>query len=256
MTPNSNPSSETQTLLLNRVSIRKYKDKPVSEDMIDAVLEAAFRAPTSSNIQAYSVVVVRDPARLSALAAAAADQKHVRNAPVFLAFCADITRIQQAMEQSQKSIDPNNLELGLVSSIDAALVGMSASLVAESFGLKGVMIGAVRNDPLEVARVLGLPKGAYCVFGMCLGWPDEAPKQKPRMESSQTVHYEHYGVRKPEQQPPQQLADYDRELAAHYHTINKPTTDKSWTDEITKKFNPQPRDGLRAALGQLGFDFE
>lgn len=255
MASNNNLSSETQTLLSHRVSTRKYKDKAVSAEMIDAVLEAAMRAPTSSNIQAYSVVVVRDPERLRSLSTAAGNQGHVRDTPVFVAFCADLTRIQQAMVQNQKSIDPNNLELGLVSTIDAALVGMSASLVAESFGLKGVMIGAVRNDPQEVARILGLPKGAYCVFGMCLGWPDEAPQQKPRMSPSQTVHYEQYGEHNVEHEPAQQLSDYDNVLRTHYQAIDKPTTTNSWTDEIAKKFNPQPRDGLRAALHALGFDF-
>ena len=53
-------TSETINLLRDRVSVRKYADKPVSTTLIDTILEAAFRAPTSSNIQAYSVVVIRD----------------------------------------------------------------------------------------------------------------------------------------------------------------------------------------------------
>ncbi len=248
-------TSETQSLLANRVSVRRYKDQPVTEEMVETILDAAFRAPTSSNIQAYSVVVVRDQERLKSLSITAGNQKHVLNTPVFLAFCADITRIEAAMKENEKSVEPNNLELGLVSTIDAALVGMSASLVAESFGLKGVMIGAMRNDPVEVARILDLPRGVYCVFGMCLGWPDEAPKQKPRMDQSQTVHYESYGQRKTNDQPAQQVSDYDRALATHYQSIGKPTTPASWTDEIAKKFSPQPRDGLRDALRELGFDF-
>ena len=174
-------SSETISLLQNRVSVRKYKDQPVSEEMASAILEAAFRAPTSSNIQAYSVVVVRDRETLQQLSLTTGNQKHVAETPVFFAFCADLTRIQDAMEMNGKSVKDNNLELGLVSSIDATLVGKSASLVAESLGLKGVMIGAVRNDPAQVARILGLPSQVYCVFGMCIGWPDETPQQKPRI---------------------------------------------------------------------------
>ena len=58
-TVNSEFSSETIKLLAGRVSVRKFADRPVEDAMIEAVLRAAFRAPTSSNIQAYSVVQVR-----------------------------------------------------------------------------------------------------------------------------------------------------------------------------------------------------
>ena len=56
------PTSGTIETLLNRVSVRDYEDRPVDDVTVDAILKAAFRAPTSSNIQAYSVIVVRDPA--------------------------------------------------------------------------------------------------------------------------------------------------------------------------------------------------
>lgn len=247
--------SETQSCLLNRVSVRKYRDAPVSEQMIDDLLQAAFRAPTSSNIQAYSVVVVRDKKNLQRLSVATKNQKHVADTPVFLAFCADLTRLQAAAEAAGQTLRDNNLEMGLVSTIDATLVGMSASLVAESFGLKGVMIGAVRNDPLEIADILGLPDQVYCVFGMCLGWPDEAPRQKPRMAQAATVHFDRYGATASDQDPEQLRQQYDRDLANHYQSIGKPTTENSWSDEIAKKFTPQPRPGLRAALKQRGFDF-
>jgi len=248
-------TSETQALLRDRVSVRKYTDKPVDEDMVTAILEAAFRAPTSSNIQAYSVIVVRDPDTLQQLSVPTGNQQHVAKTPVFLAFCADLTRMQTAMEKNDKSIEENNLELGLVSTIDAALVGMSTSLVAESFGLKGVMIGAVRNDPNKVADILGLPNQVYCVFGMCLGWPGEIPPQKPRMAQAAMVHYEHYGNHVGGHDRAEMLDDYDRELSDHYTAINKPTTAESWTHEIASKFSPQPRSGLRQALKERGFDF-
>ncbi|NQW01646.1 MAG: nitroreductase family protein [Rhodospirillales bacterium] len=248
-------TSETSSLLADRVSVRRYSDKPVPAALVDAVLQAAFRAPTSSNIQAYSVVVVRDQERLKLLSAVTGNQKHVAATPVFLAFCADLTRMQAAMEKNGKSIEANNLELGLVSSIDAALVGMATSLVAESFGLKGVMIGAVRNDPTEVARILGLPKRVFCVFGMCLGWPDEAPVQKPRMAQQAMVHYETYGNHGADGDPVAMLEAYDRDLYAHYTAMQKLSAEDSWTAEIAKKFSPQPRAGLRAALRERGFDF-
>jgi nitroreductase len=48
--------------------------------------------------------------------------------------------------------------------------------------LSTVYIGALRNDPVEVASVLGLPQGVAAVFGLCVGYAaaDVAGEVKPR----------------------------------------------------------------------------
>ncbi|MBL4721842.1 MAG: NADPH-dependent oxidoreductase [Alphaproteobacteria bacterium] len=243
--------SETINHLHNRVSVRKYSDKLVSSEIIDAVLSASFRAPTSSNIQAYSVVIVREQETKNKLSVLTGNQKHVANTPVFLAFCADLTGMEGALKRHGHDMEDNNLEIGLVSTIDASLVGMSAYLAAESLGLHGLMIGGVRNDTKAVAEVLGLPRRAYCVFGMCLGWPAETPELKPRMAYENMVHHEKYDVAKSEAQ----LDAYDKALAEHYRSIGKNTTDASWTDDIDNKFSIPRRTNLRSALKDLGFNF-
>lgn len=244
-------TSETIRLLHDRVSVRKYTDQPVTNEAIEAVLRAAFRAPTSSNIQAYTVVVVRNPETLAKLAVVTGNQRHVAVAPVFLAFCADMTRIEHAMKKRGHSLDDNNLEVGLVSSVDAALVGMAASLAAESIGLQGLMIGAVRNNVLATAEILGLPKRVYCLYGMCLGWPAEHPMQKPRMDIGATVHHERYD----QAAAVAALDAYDAALAAHYESTGRPTTPDSWTNDMDKKFHARLRDKMREQLSAQGFDF-
>ena len=247
--------SETIGLLNNRVSIRKYKDDSVPEDLVAQILRAAFRAPTSSNIQSYSVIVVDDPDTREQLKVVTAGQQHVVEAPVFLAFCADLTRIEHVMAKRGHTIRDNNMEIGLVSSIDASLVGMAAYMAAESVGLKGVMIGAVRNDAAATARILGLPDQVYCVFGLCLGWADEAPPQKPRMDYSTMVHYERHGTLRDNRDLGQTLDAYDADLARHYTDTGRVTTSDSWSHDMDKKFDPQLRDNLRRELKSQGFDF-
>ena len=248
-------TSETIRVLKNRVSVRKYTSEPVPEAMIEAILRAAFRAPTSSNIQSYSVVVVRDADTKKRLSAVTGNQRHIVETDVFLAFCADLTRIDHVIKAKGHSLAETNLEFGVVSTIDAALVGMSAYLAAESLGLGGVMIGAIRNNAAETASILGLPHQVYCVFGLCLGWPAEAPKQKPRMDYAQMVHYEHYGALRDDRDMAQGVSAYDATLAAHYTATGKPTTPDSWTHETGSKFNVQPREKLRSELKARGFDF-
>ena len=244
-------TSETIEVLRNRVSVRTFKSDPLPDSQIEGVLRAALRAPTSSNIQAYSVVVVRDAESRRLLSVAAGNQRHVAETPLFLAFCADLTRMEEALRRHGHSLDDNNLELGLVSTIDAALVGMSAYLAADSLGLKGVMIGGVRNDPAEVARILDLPRRVYCVFGMCLGWPSAIPQQKPRMDYPDVVHFERYR----REGLDRALDAYGAALASHYQQTSKPTTADSWTGEIDSKFSRPQRAGLRRALAEMGFDF-
>lgn len=238
-------------VLAERVSVRKYASEPVTDELLDAVLAAAFRAPTSSNIQSYSVIVVRDDETKAAIAKTVGGQQHVIDCPVFLAFCADLTRIDWAFQQRGHSLDNNNLEMGLVSSLDAGLVGMAAYLAADSVGLKGVMIGGARNDPEAMAAHLGLPYRVYCVFGMCLGFTDEPPPQKPRMHRPDVVHFETYD----RSRTPGTVTAYDSELATHYRARGMQTTDDSWSHDVTAKFSKRPREGLRAALKRMGFDF-
>lgn len=243
--------SETINVLMNRRSVRKYADTPVTDAHVDAILGAAVRAPTSSNVQAYSVVVVRDPAIKERIAVPCGNQKHIVACPVFLAFLADLTRIEAAFERHGHTADDNNLELGLVATIDAALVGMAAYVAADSLGIQGVMIGAMRNKPEEIADILALPKRTFAVFGMCLGFPDGAPQQKPRMAASGIIHHDRYDA----DASRAAIDPYDADLRAHYEAIGKETTPASWSDEIDAKFSTRPRDGLRAALKTRGFDF-
>ena len=157
------------------------------------------------------------------------------------------------MTMNGGTIVGNNLECGMVASIDAALVGMSASLAAESLGLKSVMIGAVRNNAVETSKILNLPTQVFCAFGMCLGWPNESPEQKPRMAQAAMIHHEQYGNHEGGQDREGMLNTYDQELSAHYASINKPTTTNSWTHDIAKKFSPEPRENLRQELKGQGF---
>ena len=62
-------------------------------------------------------------------------------------------------------------------------------VAAESLGLGTVYIGAMRNDPQRVAELVGLPKQAVVVFGLCVGHPDPAAKAevKPRLPQSSVL---------------------------------------------------------------------
>ncbi|MCK4349549.1 MAG: nitroreductase family protein, partial [Candidatus Krumholzibacteria bacterium] len=71
-----------------RKSIRAYEDKPVEDEKLLAVLEAARLAPSASNMQEWRFVVVRDQATREKLMVASNHQLFVAEAPVVVACCA------------------------------------------------------------------------------------------------------------------------------------------------------------------------
>lgn len=239
--------------LNNHVTIRRFTNDPIDDEMLRTILNAARRSPTSSNMQAYSLIVVRDEATKRTLAHLGNDQRHIESCAVFVAVCADIHRLNIACEMHNTQL-ARNFENTLVASIDAALVGMSLATAAESFGLGHCMIGAMRNHPREVAEVLGLPEGVYVVYGMTLGWPDpdKIPPQKPRLPEDLVIHYERYA----DEDLTSRLEDHDAELAEHYQRLGRNLHNAAWTGVMADKFDSPRRADLRETLEAMGFRFE
>ncbi len=240
----------TQTLN-QHVSVRSFLDKPVSDEMLHAILNAARRSPTSSNMQTYSIIVVRDPETRQKLAVLAGNQKHIEECDVFVGFLADLNRLGIASEMHGETL-AKSLETTLVSTVDAALVGMSVQTAAESFGLGAVMIGGMRNQPHKVAELLGFPSGVYMVFGMSIGWPAADPPAvlKPRLPESLVIHHERYDPT----DPISRIAEYDATLADYYGQRNQNTA--AWSGPIAQRLNKPRRPHLRQTLEAMGFHFD
>ena len=244
-------SNSTVELLQNHVTIRSFKPDPVPQEILDQILKGARRSPTSSNMQAYSMIVVQNPEVKQKLAEFAGNQKHVETCPVFIAFCADLHRLEQTCQLHDVKMS-NNLETFLIASIDASLVGMSTQTAVESFGLGAVMIGAMRNHPEKVAELLELPPNVYVVYGMCIGWPIEGdiPPQKPRLPADLVIHQETYD----QSDPHLKIQAYDRELAEHYTTLGRNAHPAAWSGVIAKNLSKPLRSTFKATLEGMGFN--
>lgn len=250
MTSDRVTTSQTIETLNTRVSVRDYTDEPLDDATVLAILNAARRTATSSNTQTYSFIVVRDPDTKQTLSVLGGHQKHIQTCPVFIAICADLTRLHTSITMHESSLVVN-LELSMVAIVDAAIAGQSAALAAESLGLGTVMIGGMRNHPQEVAEILGLPDGVFVVYGLCLGWPSRRTPQKPRLPQESVIHFERYSPTAPET-----LTQHDAELAAHYRDQGRRSPDAAWTRVLSDKFNHPQRAHLREVLEQRGFRFD
>jgi nitroreductase len=184
------------TILAHR-SVRAYAPTALAEGTVETLIAAAQSAPTSSNLQTWSVIAVSDPARKAALSEVANGQRHILQAPVTLVWLADLNRLATLGAGRGQPVEGlDYLETFLVAVVDAALAAQNAVVAAESLGLGTVYIGALRNDPERVAAVLKLPSHVVAVFGLCLGYAaaDDLSGIKPRLDQSVVLHREVYGA--------------------------------------------------------------
>jgi FMN reductase (NADPH) len=175
-------------------SHRAYRSEPVAVERIERMVDAARHASTSSFIQAYSVICVRDPVQKGHCARLCAGQPHIAQAPVFFAVCADLHKIARSCQRHATDLQAQSFELFLQATVDAALLGQNLQLAAEAEGLGACMIGAARNHPVELAALLGLPAHVYVVFGMTMGIPADDPIPRGRMPLAGVLHLERYDV--------------------------------------------------------------
>jgi len=175
--------NEVTKTIGERRSIRKYKQRPVSREELETVLECGMLAPSGMNSQQWFVAAVQDPALLAEISK---EQKEAVLA---------MPDLPQAMKE--RTADPafdatfGAPVLLLVASgnprgsTDACLLGENMVLAAQSLGLGTCISGSVcmafqGGQGKRLLEKLGLPEGYEPVFGITLGEPAEEPEAKPR----------------------------------------------------------------------------
>jgi len=159
-----------------RRSIRSYLSKPVEEEKLSKILEAARLAPSASNRQEWRFVVVRNEATKAKLSKAAKDQKFLEEAPIVIACLA--------------ATDNHLMTCGQPCyPIDVAIAIDHMTLAAVSLGLGTCWIGAFYEE--EVKKILDIPKEVRVVELLCLGFPkDEQSNKKERLAIEKIVFFE------------------------------------------------------------------
>lgn len=177
----------------NHVSIRRYKeDVDIPKDIFEKIIYAGIRAPSSANLQPYTIIAVFDKSLKEELSRLCGDQEHIRQCSVFLIFVADYKRLIDTMEKlGIEPFQPNIYSL-YIAAVDAALAAQNITLVAESLGYGICYIGAVQNNPCKIAELLNLPRYTYPLFGLTIGIPDEKPRKRLRLDLKTILHVDRY----------------------------------------------------------------
>ena len=245
--------------MLSHRTHRRFTDEPVSDEMLELVLACGFSAPTKSDLQQASVVLVRDAARRQAIAGLIPSMPWIATVPVFLVFCGDSRRIRRICELRGRPFANDHMDAFLNAVSDTAMVLQNCVNAAEALGLGTCPISHVRNHIDEVAAILELPAYVFPLAGLCIGHPSQAGWVSMRLPPQVTVHTDRYD----DSGFVPALEAYDRRRDARFSVpADKQRQPKrfgvapfyGWSEDKARQVAERERDSLRAFLERQGFD--
>jgi len=195
-------------ILNNHVTIRKFKDKPLSKDLLESIIYSGCRASTTGNMQVYSVIITEDNNRKKELAPYHFNQPVAINAPVLLTFVADFNRFSKWCQFNNANPGYSNFISFFTAAIDALLVAQNVCVAAENNGLGICYLGTTTYNAAEIINILKLPRLTFPVTTVAIGYPDESPVQPDRLPLEGVIHIEEY-------------KDYTKELIDKFYTFKE-----------------------------------
>jgi nitroreductase len=161
----------------SRYSVRSYLNKPVEQEKLDRILDAARLAPSGSNRQPWKFVVVRDAETRKKLVSACSNQEFVGQAPVVI---AAVGLMPDRIMSCGVPGDP----------VDVAIALEHVALAATAEGLGTCWIGSFHQD--QIRALLGVPVNAKVIEVMTLGYPADHPQPKTRKPMKALVCYDQW----------------------------------------------------------------
>ncbi|MFC1600581.1 nitroreductase family protein [Patescibacteria group bacterium] len=156
-------------VIKKRHCVRKFKNRDVSDELIERILDAARMAPSAGNLQSWYFVVVRDDDTKKKLMKAAVFQKFIAKAPVVIVSCANTRRSSLAYGKRGRD---------LYSVQDATIATQNMFLAVTALGLGACWVGAFRES--RVQEFLSLKKHIRPIAIMPIGYSAQKYKTKSR----------------------------------------------------------------------------
>ncbi|MDQ0208655.1 oxygen-insensitive NADPH nitroreductase [Alkalicoccobacillus murimartini] len=242
--------NSTIDLLKNHSSFRSFEKKPVSNEQRDTIFQAASHSSSFSLLQTVSIIRISDQALRKKVNNLCFNQPYIEEAGEFWIFCADFNR----NHQMAPSVDLSYIEYLLIGTFDAGIMAQNALTAAESLGLGGVYIGAVRGNIQELSDLLELPEYVIPLVGLCIGHPKgEKPDSKPKLPQEIVMSENTY---KPLDKD--SLDIYDQQMKHYYENRSSRApftarTVKGWSDHIQDHLERSSLTFMKEYLNKQGF---
>jgi nitroreductase len=156
--------------ILSRRSIRKFKDEAVSEEIINNILEAGRLAPTATNQQPWYFVV--------------AQNQQEKEAFIFSGFNRFVTGADFIILGLYKK---SEVVIEKLSLMDVTIALQNMVITAKVQGVGSCWMGAF--DERKLRDTMNLPDDFITVGAVAFGIPDEQPKQPPKKQLNEIVHF-------------------------------------------------------------------
>lgn len=242
--------NETINLLQNHSSVRKFKNKPLTDEQVNHIFKSANQASSFSLLQAVSIIRITDEDTRKAIMELSGPQSYIQEASEFWIFVSDFNRNHQIAP----NVDITYTEFLQIGAVDVGLMAQNAMIAAESMGLGGVYIGGVRLNIEKLSELLKLPKYVIPLVGLCIGYPAEEKAQlKPRLPKEVVMHHNKY-----EEFSLEDIEDYDQEMKKYYENrpIRAPFTAKKvkgWSDHIDDHLERSIQPNMLSYLNKQGY---
>ena len=162
----------------NRVSLRRYKNKEISKEHLDIIIDSAIKAPTAGNMMMYSILKITDEKLKETLSQTCDNQPFIKNAKVILIFLADMQKWYDYFKvcnvENIKSPGMNDFMLGVN---DALIACQNAVIAAESLGIGSCYIRDVMENYEKHKELLNLPDYTFPAAMITLGYYPENIKR-------------------------------------------------------------------------------
>ncbi|KZL91966.1 nitroreductase family protein [Clostridium magnum] len=163
--------------ILNRKSIRKYKDIKVSDEIVEELLRAAMAAPSAGNQQPWDFVVLRDKEIMKKITEFHPYSKMLLNTDTAIVICGD---------EAKEIFKGYWVQ-------DCSAACENILITAEDKGLGAVWLGVYpmedRIAPLK--EILNLPESVIPLSIIPIGYPDEERKPQDRF-NKERIHYDRW----------------------------------------------------------------
>ncbi|MFX4260856.1 nitroreductase family protein [Pelotomaculum propionicicum] len=158
-----------------RRSVRDYTDKPISEEVLTALLEAGMCAPSAGNERPWHFVVITERTLLEGITEFHEYSKMLKQAPAAIIVCADMNRDKYPGVGYWVQ--------------DCAAATENILIAAQDLGLGACWLGMYpKNDRVEgLRRLLNIPEHIVPFSGIALGYPASAKSPGSRYDQTR-VH--------------------------------------------------------------------
>lgn len=202
---------ELSDVMLNRRSVRKFKDREINTEIIDDILESASLAPETDTCNYYFGVITEKEIK-NKIAKATLWAEWVADAPVIFVCCGDISwdikdqsdddygvigsklRYSEEIVDYLKTHDNRKACKTLLQASPVYIAAQHIILTAVSNGLRGCLVDFI--DIEKINDILDLPQHITCQVLVPVGYADEIPKIKDKFNTNKRVFYNNWNSKK------------------------------------------------------------